>query len=66
MKKQTETYLVELEFFDDIINCDGELELIVFGKSYKSVEKQIRKEFKGSEIEYEIIAIKKLNCIPIF
>jgi len=66
MKKQTEAYLVEIEFYDDTIGYDGELELLVFGKSYKNVEKQVHKEFKGSNTEYDIVAIEKLDAIPIF
>lgn len=64
--KLTEAYLVEIDYFDDILETSEWVDFVVFATSYKDAEKQVKKEFKKSEYKYDIVSISKMDAIPLF
>jgi len=62
----TNAYIAYVEYYDEYLDEKASVDFVVFGKSYKSVEKQINKEFKNSDFPYEILVIEKIEAIPLF
>ena len=62
----TEAYIVEVDYYDEYLDKWDYVDFVVFAKSYKDAEKQVKKEFKDSEFDYDIVSISKMDVVPLF